>query len=86
MSHTALPFRKALPWTAFVALLFLLNYMSRSTLTPLLVPLERDLGEMGWVARNGFVNFTDREIADVYEFLRRDQGLPFADPASGERE
>ena len=44
MSHTALPFRKALPWTAFVALLFLLNYMSRSTLTPLLVPLERDLG------------------------------------------
>ena len=46
----------------------------------------RDLGEMGWVARNGFVNFTDREIADVYEFLRRDQGLPFADPASGERE
>ncbi|GAA5007002.1 cytochrome c [Pseudoluteimonas lycopersici] len=46
----------------------------------------RDLGEMGWVARNGFVNFTDREIADVYEFLRRDQGLPFAGPASGERE
>ena len=32
----------------------------------------RDLGEMGWVARNGFVNFTDREIADIYEFLRRD--------------
>lgn len=46
----------------------------------------RDLGEMGWVARNGFVHLTDREIADVYEFLRRDQGLPFAGPASGERE
>ena len=46
----------------------------------------RDLGEMGWVARNGFVHFTDREIADVYEFLRRDQGLPFAGPASGGRE
>jgi cytochrome c553 len=46
----------------------------------------RDLGEMGWVARNGFVNFTDREIADVYEFLRRDQGLPVADPASDARE
>ena len=47
---------------------------------------ERDLGEMAWVARNGFVNFTDREIADVYEFLLRDQGLPVADPASGGRE
>lgn len=38
----------------------------------------RELGEMGWVARNAFVNLTDREVADVYEFLRRDQGLPFA--------
>lgn len=41
---TPLPFRAALPWTAFVAVLFLLNYMSRSTLTPLLVALETDLG------------------------------------------
>ena len=39
-----MPFRAALPWAGFVALLFLLNYMSRSTLTPLLVSIERDLG------------------------------------------
>ena len=39
-----MPFRTALPWTGFVALLFLLNYMSRSTLTPLLVSIEKDLG------------------------------------------
>ena len=39
-----MPFRTALPWTGFVALLFLLNYMSRSTLTPLLVSIEEDLG------------------------------------------
>ena len=39
-----MPFRTALPWTGFVALLFLLNYMSRSTLTPLLVSIERGLG------------------------------------------
>ena len=37
-----MPFRTALPWTGFVALLFLLNYMSRSTLTPLLVSIEED--------------------------------------------
>ena len=39
-----MPFRTALPWAGFVALLFLLNYMSRSTLTPLLVSIEKDLG------------------------------------------
>ena len=39
-----MPFRTALPWTGFVAPLFLLNYMSRSTLTPLLVSIEEDLG------------------------------------------
>lgn len=39
-----MPFRTALPWAGFVALLFLLNYMSRSTLTPLLVSIERGLG------------------------------------------
>lgn len=39
-----MPFRTALPWAGFVALLFLLNYMSRSTLTPLLVSVERGLG------------------------------------------
>ena len=39
-----MPFRTALPWTGFVALLFLLNYMSRSTQTPLLVSIEEDLG------------------------------------------
>ena len=38
-----MPFRTALPWAGFVALLFLLNYMSRSTLTPLLVSIEKDL-------------------------------------------
>ncbi|MEI3478955.1 MAG: MFS transporter [Bilophila sp.] len=38
-----MPFRTAMPWAGFVALLFLLNYMSRSTLTPLLVSIERDL-------------------------------------------
>lgn len=42
--ESPMPFRKALPWAGFVALLFLLNYMSRSTLTPLLVSIERDLG------------------------------------------
>ena len=36
-----MPFRTALPWAGFVALLFLLNYMSRSTLTPLLVSIEK---------------------------------------------
>jgi mono/diheme cytochrome c family protein len=35
----------------------------------------RDLGEMGWVARNGFTNFTDQEIDDVRTFLREHHGL-----------
>lgn len=42
-TSTDAPFRKALPWTAFVALLFMLNYTARSALSPLLVGLERDL-------------------------------------------
>lgn len=37
-------FRQALPWTAFVALMFTLNYMARTALSPLLVPLENGLG------------------------------------------
>lgn len=43
LKDAPMPFRAALPWAGFVALLFLLNYMSRSTLTPLLVSIERDL-------------------------------------------
>lgn len=39
----ALSFRAALPWAGFVALLYLLNYMSRSMLSPLLVSVEQDL-------------------------------------------
>ena len=35
----------------------------------------RDLGEMSWVARNGFVHFTDQEIDDIREFLREHHGL-----------
>jgi cytochrome c553 len=35
----------------------------------------RDLGEMGWVARNGFVHFTDAEIDDILLFLREYHGL-----------
>ena len=38
--HPSLPpydFRRALPWTAFVAILFWLNYSGRATLSPLLV-------------------------------------------------
>lgn len=35
----------------------------------------RDIGEMGWVARNGFVNFTDQEINDFREFLREHHGI-----------
>ena len=45
--HPSLPpydFRRALPWTAFVAILFWLNYSGRATLSPLLVSVERDLG------------------------------------------
>lgn len=50
--HPSLPpyeFRRALPWTAFVALLFWLNYSGRATLSPLLVSVERDL-EIGHAA------------------------------------
>src|SRR5690606_40923871 len=35
----------------------------------------RDLGEMGWVARNGFVNFKDQEIDEIRTFLREYNGL-----------
>lgn len=37
-------FRRALPWTAFIAILFWLNYSGRATLSPLLVSVEQDLG------------------------------------------
>lgn len=36
----------------------------------------RDLGEMSWVARNGFVHFKDQEIDDIRVFLREHHGLP----------
>lgn len=36
----------------------------------------RDLGEMSWVARNGFVHFKDQEIDDIRTFLRQHHGLP----------
>ncbi len=36
-------FRRALPWAAFVAMLFWLNYSGRATLSPLLVSVEHDL-------------------------------------------
>jgi cytochrome c553 len=36
----------------------------------------RDLGEMSWVARNGFVHFNDQEIDDIRAFLREYHGLP----------
>lgn len=36
----------------------------------------RDLGEMSWVARNGFTYFTDQEIDDIRTFLRAHHGLP----------
>jgi cytochrome c553 len=35
----------------------------------------RDLGIMGWTARNAFVLFTDQEIADIRTFLRVHHGL-----------
>ncbi len=38
-----LPFRKAMPWVSFVALMFGVNYMSRTILSPILVPLELDM-------------------------------------------
>jgi cytochrome c553 len=36
----------------------------------------RDLGEMSWVARNGFVHFNNQEIDDIRIFLRAHHGLP----------
>ena len=39
-----MPFRKACPWVFFVALAFLMNYIGRSILGPLLSPIERDMG------------------------------------------
>ena len=36
----------------------------------------RDLGEMSWVARNGFIHFRDQEIDDIRSFLREHHGLP----------
>lgn len=44
MQNTFLPFRQAMPWVSFIALMFGVNYMSRTILSPLLVPLELDLG------------------------------------------
>jgi cytochrome c553 len=35
----------------------------------------RDLGEMSWVAQNGFVNFKDQEIDEIRTFLREYHGL-----------
>ena len=40
---TPLPFSQVWGWASFVALLFLLNYMARSTLSPVLVSVEADL-------------------------------------------
>lgn len=37
-------FRLALPWVAFITVLFLFNYMSRASLSPLLVQVEAGLG------------------------------------------
>lgn len=42
--QTFMPFRKACPWVFFVALAFLMNYIGRSILGPLLSPIERDMG------------------------------------------
>lgn len=42
--------------------------------------VDRDLGDMGEVAREAFVHFHDDEIADLYVFLRRRAGLPDALP------
>lgn len=38
-----MPFRKAVPWTVAISLLFLCSYMTRSTLAPLLVYVEKSL-------------------------------------------
>lgn len=42
-SSLPMPFSKAWGWAVFVTLLFLVNYMSRSSLSPVLVSLEQDL-------------------------------------------
>lgn len=39
-------------------------------------PGGRELGEMGWVARNAFVSFKDQEIDDIHTFLKEYHGLP----------
>lgn len=38
---------------------------------------DRDLGDMGEVARAAFVHFKEEEIADLYVFLRERAGLPY---------
>lgn len=43
VSEPPFSFRRALPWTAFVAVLFWLNYSARALLSPLLVSVETDL-------------------------------------------
>jgi mono/diheme cytochrome c family protein len=40
----------------------------------------RDLGEMSWVARNGFIHFEDQEIDDIRTFLMEYHGLPEEPP------
>ncbi len=40
------------------------------------VGADRDLGDMGEVAREAFVHFDEAEIADLYVFLRQRAGLP----------
>lgn len=37
------PFRKAVPWVLFVTLMFTLNYMARTILSPILLPMEQEL-------------------------------------------
>ena len=63
--HPSLPpydFRRALPWTAFVAMLFWLNYSGRATLSPLLVSVERDL-EIGHAAATSLpVSYTHLDV------------------------
>ncbi len=45
MSHTVpLPFRQALPWLCFVTVLFFMNFLTRVIFSPLMLPIEEDLG------------------------------------------
>lgn len=53
-AHKPTTFRDALPWTAFVALLFMVNYFARSALSPLLIGLEADL-EVGHAQATGLL-------------------------------